>query len=101
MQVLRSTVLGFLVASTAGLAFGSWNLEPLASAYLLPGIVVGSVLVPLLPTTLVYAIEPEGGAVAFIKVALACAVGFWSTAIGVLHWRRVRSNRAKVPGASV
>jgi hypothetical protein len=92
-RVSTSAGTGALLALIIGmLVFGFGAQTVAVTAYLQPGIVLGGLVSPLVPTAVVYWVAPEGGPYAFLLIALACAFFFWSTLLGGIHyfWRRAK-----------
>jgi hypothetical protein len=91
-------LLAFLVVILAYVS-GSDNA---ITAYLQPGIVLAGFLSPLVPSAVVYWVEPEGGPYAFLLITLVCAFFFWTALLGAVHfvWRRAKAPDQSGPSAS-
>ena len=92
-RLSRSAGTGTLLAFLIGVlvfVFGGQTVALTAS--LQPGLVLGGLISPLVPTPFVYWVEPEGGPNAFLLIALASAFCFWSTLLAGVHyfWRRAK-----------
>ena len=92
-RVIRSAGTGTLLAFLIGVLVFVFGGQTVAvTAYLQPGVVLGGLISPLVPTAVVYWVEPEGGPNAFLLIALASAFFFWSTLLAGVHyfWRRAK-----------
>ena len=90
-DIARSAAIGSLVAFLAGVLVSVLGSQTLAvRAYLEPGVVFGSIVIPFIPSGAAYWVVPEGGPLGFVFVALVCAFFFWSVLLGGVHyfWKR-------------
>jgi hypothetical protein len=97
-RVARSAGAGALLALlVALLVFILGSQTAAVTAYLAPGIVLGGLVSPVLPSALAYSVNPEGGPEAFLLISLASAFFFWGTLLGGIHyfWRRAKHPRRR------
>lgn len=99
-----SAVVGLAMAIATG--FVSFALSPffdaVGGAYILPAQMLIPLIEPLIPTTLVYWVVPDGGAPAGMLLIVFCVVLFWTLAFGVLYlvWRSLRVKDSSVFGVN-
>ena len=90
--MIKSLLFGALLATVFGLLV--FVLAPrthAVTAYLVPGIAIAGALSFIVPTKVVYWLDPEGGPPAFLVIAIACAFGFWTLVFGMIHrWLKHR-----------
>lgn len=90
---LKDFAAGALFAAVVGmLAFVLAPRTHVVTAYLLPGMAIAGVLSPVIPTKVVYWLDPEGGPSAFLALTMTCAFVFWALVFaGILRWWRART----------
>ena len=90
-SLLKSAGVGLASAVILGVfAFVVGSKTNVVTAYLLPGQVIAGVLSPVVPSALVYWLDPQGGPPAFLLQALAWSVLSWSVLFGLLYHYRHR-----------
>jgi hypothetical protein len=95
--MIKSLLFGALVAGGIGvLIFVLAPRTHAVTAFLVPGIAIGGALSFITPTKIVYWLDPEGGPPAFLGIASACAFGFWTLVIGMIHRRLKKDHRSAV-----
>ncbi len=87
---LKSVLFGIVIALL--LFVVAYILLPqtwITQAYLSPGLILGTIFLPVIPTKLVYWLVPEGGGPAFVLIGFVGAVLFWFLLFAILHylWR--------------
>jgi hypothetical protein len=92
--MFKTLATGALLAVIVGvLVFVVASRTHVVTAYLLPGVAIAFVLSPVIPTKVVYWLDPEGGPPAFLMLAMTCAFLFWTLVFaGILRWRRARTS---------
>jgi hypothetical protein len=94
MLLFRSVGVGILAAIALGVsAFAAAPFFDAVGIYLTPAKLVVPVMGPVIPSTLMYWLIPDGGAPAGIFLILVSAVGFWSIFFGAIYfaWARLKS----------
>src|SRR2546425_816859 len=85
----RSALVGVSLALLLGLLMFVLGAKThFVTAYLAPGILVGGLLSPAIPSKFVYWVEPDGGPTAFLLLAALSSVAFWSPLFGAVFYRR-------------
>jgi hypothetical protein len=87
LRVLKSSLVGALLAIALGVL--AYVLAPIFDAVMLyaaPSQLLIPIIGPLIPSSLVYRIVPEGGAPAGVLLILTCALIFWTLTFAVIHF---------------
>jgi hypothetical protein len=95
--MIKSVLFGVLVSAVVGIVvFVVAPRTHVVTAYLIPGIAIGGGLSYIIPTKIVYWLDPEGGPRAFLVIVFACAFAFWTLLFGMIHRRHNRKHRGTV-----
>jgi hypothetical protein len=78
---MKSLIKNVVAAVLISIGFGVvclFLLPPMASIYLWPSMYIGSAVVRIIPSQVIYAVVPDGGGPAFVLIAAVCSVLFWT-----------------------
>jgi hypothetical protein len=100
MRFFKSAIVGMLLALAVGaLAFALAPFFDAVGLYITPAKILAPIVGPLIPSTVIYRLVPDGGAPAGILLILICTVCFWTIVFGVTHfvWLSMRRRRKHQP----
>ena len=87
MRFFRSAGIGMLLAIAVGvLAFALSPFFDAVGLYATPARILLPVVGPLIPSTTLYRLFPDGGAPAGLFLILRCAILFWTLVFGIVHF---------------
>ena len=92
VRIFKSAVIGMVFAIALGaLAYALAPFFDAVGLYAEPGFI----FLPMIPETLVYRLDPEGGPAVGIFLLVLCATSFWAILFGAAHfgWVLLRLRR--------
>jgi hypothetical protein len=100
MRFFRSAVVGMVLAIAVGLL--AFALSPFFDAigvYVMPAEMLAPVIGPLLASTVMYWLVPDGGVPASVLLIVISAFFFWTIVFGVAHfaWPSLRRPAGRSP----
>jgi hypothetical protein len=99
MRVFSSASVGMLFATAVGVfAYGLAPFFDPVGLYAAPSQILIPVIAPLIPSSVVYRLVPEGGAPAGVLLILTAAFIFWTVIFALAHFvigspKRQRADR--------
>jgi hypothetical protein len=101
-SVLLSAVVGILAAiALGGLAFAAESYFDAEGVYFAPARLTIFVVEPLIPSSLMHWLVPDGGAPAGLFLILVSAILFWSIFFGAIYFTWAMSKRRRAALTSV
>jgi len=95
IRTLRSGFGGILISvALAALSYAVPLLDAFG-IYISPGRYLLPAIEPLVPSTLIYRLVPEGGAHAGVLLVVTCALLFWTIVFGLLLFVRTSLKRKR------
>jgi hypothetical protein len=85
---MKTILTPFIVVTLGAVCFGAvclFLLPPIVKVYLWPGMHIGGVVARVIPSSLIYALVPDGSGSAFLLIATTCSIFFWACAFAGLY----------------